>query len=194
METLELTNPTEPVMDISTATVVALCAMEQSQHLERWKLKLRECEVQCKAYKNFRAALYSIIMGQCTSTMEERISSHDNYKNVKTDQDGLGLLKIIKSNLFGMQENIFPAEVACKAAEKFYTKKEGENENNTRFFENFHDIVEQCDDCGVELAHPSVVASVADAAGRDPNNPKAWLDEDYVKAPSWWYVLGTFEQ
>ena len=51
METLELTNPTEPVMDISTTTNVALRAMEQSQHLERWKLKLRECEVQRKAYK-----------------------------------------------------------------------------------------------------------------------------------------------
>ena len=43
-------------------------------------------------------------------------------------------------------------------------------------------IRRECDDCGVELAHPSVVASVADAAGRDPNNPKDWLDEDYVRA------------
>ena len=84
METLELKNPTEPVMDISTVPDKASRNMEQSQHLERWKLKLREYEVQRKAYKKFKVALYSIVMGQCTSTIEELISSHDDYKNVKT--------------------------------------------------------------------------------------------------------------
>ena len=47
--------------------------------------------------------VYSLIWGQCTDVMQQKIGSHSDYETTKDVSDAIGLLKTIKSIMFNFQ-------------------------------------------------------------------------------------------
>ena len=52
-----------------------------------WKMDIKEYHEKMKVFANFRAGLYSLILGQCTDALQERLKSHQDYKTA--NQDGI---------------------------------------------------------------------------------------------------------
>ena len=60
---------------------------------ELWKMDIKEYCEKLKVFANFRAGLYSLVLGQCTDALQERLKSHCDYE--AANQDGIRLLVII---------------------------------------------------------------------------------------------------
>ena len=70
---------------------------------ELWKMDIKEYCEKLKVFANFRAGLYSLVLGQCTDALQERLKSHCDYKDA--NQDGIRLLVIIRSLIHTFEEN-----------------------------------------------------------------------------------------
>ena len=60
------------------------------------------CE-KIKVFANFRAGLYSLVLGQCTDALQEHMKSH--HDNQAANQDGIALLVIIRSLIHTFEES-----------------------------------------------------------------------------------------
>ena len=60
-----------------------------------WKMDIKEYRKKLKVFANFRAGLYSLVLGQCTDALQECLKSHHDFQNAS--QDGIALLVIIQS-------------------------------------------------------------------------------------------------
>ena len=60
---------------------------------ELWKMDIKEYQEKLKVFANFRARLYSLVLGQCTDALQECLKSHHDYQ--AASQDGIALLVII---------------------------------------------------------------------------------------------------
>jgi hypothetical protein len=92
VEELKLDDPEAP----STPSVTDAIA------LELWKLDIRQYRATLEDYVNFRGGLYNTVLGQCTDALEERLRSHSDFP--AAEQDGIKLLRIIKSVLYAFEE------------------------------------------------------------------------------------------
>ena len=143
--------------------------------LERWKRNLAEHEKKVKAYSNFQSTLFSLVLGQCSLAMEERIKQHEDWETTNEDQDGIELLKIIKSIMMGTEVHTHKADAACDALEQFFKATQGKDEKEVTFFERYKGYVNELgDDLSVP---PSVVSYMAEIEEDDPDNP----DEETIR-------------
>jgi hypothetical protein len=127
---------------------------------EDWKLDNRDYREKSKIYKNFKAGLYGIVLGQCTKALETKMKSHPDFP--KAEQDGIALLKIVKvlTYTFEDRKNIVDASLDVK--EQFYTFYQGKNMPLQRYFELFENQVEVCEEVGVDLVDRCVLKKVAE--------------------------------
>ena len=70
---------------------------------EIWKMHIKEYCKKLKVFANFRAGLYSLVLGQCTDALQEHLKSHHDFQNA--NQDGIALLVIIWSLIHTFEEN-----------------------------------------------------------------------------------------
>ena len=91
---------------------------------EIWKMDIKEYREKLKVFANFRAGLYSLVLGQCTDALQERLKSHHDFLNA--NQDGIALLVIIRSLIHTFEENRKLSNAIMDVKEKFYKfTKEG---------------------------------------------------------------------
>ena len=83
LENLALADPTEPDNPAEGDQVA----------FKLWKMDLKEYREKLKVFANFRAGLFSLVLGQCTDALQERLKSHHDYQ--AASQDGIVLLVII---------------------------------------------------------------------------------------------------
>lgn len=165
VENLELVDPIAP-NDPDPTNVI---------ELEKWKLAHKEYKEQSKAYSDFRASLYSVVFGQCTDALMDRLKSHIDFPAAK--QDGIKLLKIIKSLIYTQDDNRKLVDVVTDLKSTFYSFKQGENMSLIRYYDLFTNQVSVLQEMGVSLSDASVVEAIAASNGR----PGAATDDD-VKA------------
>ena len=70
--------------------------------LEQWKFELKKHDEQSKVYRDFLANLYSIVLGQCTEALVDKIMSHTD--NVEANQNRILLLCIIKQLTYSFED------------------------------------------------------------------------------------------
>ena len=63
-----------------------------------WKMDIKEYHEKLKVFANFRAGLYSLVLGQ-----QESLKSHHDFQNAS--QDGIALFVIIQSLIHTFEEN-----------------------------------------------------------------------------------------
>ena len=82
------------------------------------------CE-KLKVFANFRAGLYSLVLGQCTDALQEHLKSHHDFQNAS--QDGIALLVIIRSLIHTFEENCKVSDAIMDVKEKFYKFYQGKH-------------------------------------------------------------------
>jgi hypothetical protein len=144
--------------------------------MELWKLDVKEYRQKLSEYTSFRAGLYSLVLGQCTPAMEDRLRSHQGF--LEAHQDGIQLLELIKSLLHTFEEHRNLNDALAEVKEYFYTLKQGERQTLQEYYEKFTAHMEVIDQVGVTIEDQSMINKIATDNLREgtPN------DEDQAEA------------
>ena len=65
--------------------------------LKKWELDYKKREEQREIFHNFLASFYALIWGQCTLVLCDKLRLHATFHDIEQQQNGLGLLKLIKT-------------------------------------------------------------------------------------------------
>jgi hypothetical protein len=151
---LELNDPAAPT-DPDITNVIAV---------EMWKLELKKHSAKTEEYENFCAGLYSVVFGQCTEALQDKLKSHSNFPNAY--QNGVALLVIIKTLTYTFEECQKLVDALLEIKEMFYSFKQGKHMPLQQYHDFFQGQVDVLDEVGVTIADDSLVESVAAANGR----------------------------
>ena len=165
LENLALADPTEPDNPAEGDQVA----------FELWKMDLKEYREKLKVFANCRAGHFSLVLGQCTDALQERLKSHHDYQ--AASQDGIALFVIIRSLIHTFEENRKLSNAILDVKGKFYKFYQGRHMTLERYHELFLAQVEVLDEVGITIEHKALVEEVAAENGRvEPN------DEDQREA------------
>ena len=144
---------------------------------EIWKMDIKEYCEKLKVFANFRAGLYSLVLGQCTDALQEHLKSHHDYQTA--NQDGIALLVIIWSLIHTFEENCKLSDAIMDVKEKFYKFYQGRHMSLERYHELFLAQVEILDEVGITVEDDALVTEVAHQNGREVAN-----EDDQTEAHS----------
>ena len=131
---------------------------------ERWKIELKKHTDKEEAYQNFRARLFTVVLGQCTEALEDRLKSSQDW--AAAQQDGLLLLSLIKRVTYTMEERRHLPDGLLDVKEEFYQMRQGKNESLQRYYERFKNQVAVMREVGVSIVDEALVNQVANSNGR----------------------------
>jgi hypothetical protein len=63
--------------------------------------------------------VYSLVWGQCTDVMRQRIEATSNFKQLSSNGDGLGLLMAIKDLVYNFQSKLIEGNISFVSLEKY---------------------------------------------------------------------------
>ena len=159
LENLVLADPIEPANPPKGDQVA----------FELWKMDLKEYREKLKAFANFRAGLYSLVLGQCTEALHEHLKSHHDFQ--AASQNGIALLVIIRSLIHTFEENRKLSDAIMDVKEKFYKFYQGRHMTLEQYHELFLAQVEVPDEVGITSEDEVLVEEVAGENGRvEPND------------------------
>ena len=166
LEDLELKDPDKPARPAEDADAITV---------EEWKMAHKAREDKLILYENFRAALYSLIWGQCTPLMKDKLQAKAKFADVKKTRDGLALLALIKETTFTFDSGrIYKLVGRDKLKEDFYCLRRRNNQSIHSYYEVFRAKVKVLKEAGVKLYDADLVPVVAAAHKRE----KAPTQED----------------
>ena len=126
---------------------------------EIWKMDIKEYREKVKVFSNFWASLYSLVLGQCTDALQERLKSHHDFE--AASQDGIALLVIIRSLIHTFEENRKLSDAIMDVKEKFYKFYQGRHMTLERYHELFLAQVEVLDEVGITIEDDALAIEVA---------------------------------
>ena len=135
---------------------------------EIWKMDIKEYREKLKVFANFRASLYSLVLGQCTEALQERLKSHHDFEIA--NQDGIALLVIIRSLIHTFEENRKLSDAIMDVKEKFYKFYQGRHMTLERYHELFLAQVEVLDEVDITIEDDALTIKVAHHNGREVPN------------------------
>jgi hypothetical protein len=91
--------------------------------------------------RNTASKCNSLILGQCTDIMRQKIESHESFAGVSSVGDGLGLLKLIKGVAFHFQSQIYLPYALHKALKRGYNCAQGKFATAQAYLEHFQNVV-----------------------------------------------------
>ena len=110
---------------------------------------------------NFLASFYALIWGQCTLVLRDKLRSHATFLNIEQQQNGLSLLKLIKT-LTHTYDNTKIHNVDALDTYKWQymmMKKHG-HQSIADFYQQFQAHVQMCEEMDVQLYEPALALSV----------------------------------
>ena len=151
---LELDDPTAPENPDPGDTLA----------FEVWKLDIKEHQIKGQEYSNFCTGLYNVVLGQCTNTLQDKLKSHTEFPEAY--QDGIALLRIIKTLTYTFKEWRKLADALCNIKEMFYSFHQGKNASLQCYYELFLGQVEVCEEVGIMIVDESLVESITESNSR----------------------------
>ena len=93
VDDLYLDDPKPPIHPEDTSNVFKM---------EDLKEEKKEYCVKSRKYSNFKSGFHTVIYGQCTETLKDKLKSHANFE--ETHRDGIALLRIIKVIMYSFEQ------------------------------------------------------------------------------------------
>ena len=100
------------------------------------------------AYESDMHKIYNLIVVQTNEQLQEGASLDANFQAVKTDQDPIGYLMILKRICFSNQSEQHPIRSLCLSTRSLYNTMQYVNENTIDYLVRFHNVQkvnEACD-------------------------------------------------
>ena len=105
--------------------------------------------------------LFSLVKGQCTDAMIARLESTNDYAEVKRQQDGLGLLLLVKRASFDPQNKQYTPMAVFSLSVRLYTFRQQPHWTVPKYHEAFINFVEVAEAGGVTIGNDTGLLKVA---------------------------------
>ena len=117
-------------------------------------------------FQNFLASFYALVWGQCTLVLREKLRSHATFLNIKQQQNGLDLLKLIKT-LTHTYDNtkIHNVDALDTYKWQYMTMKKHSHQSIGDFYQQFQAHVHMCEEMGVQLYEPALATTIMSERG-----------------------------
>ena len=158
LDTLTLTIPEELAVLTETSPTPGA--------LKKWELDYKRREEQREIFHNFLASFYALIWGQCTLVLRDKLRSHATFLNIEQQQNGLSLLKLIKT-LTHTYDNtkIHNVDALDTYKWQYMTMKKHGHQSIADFYQQFQAHVQMCEEMDIQLYEPALALSVMTERG-----------------------------
>jgi hypothetical protein len=110
--------------------------------------------------KNMKT-LYSLVWGQCTDIMRQKVEANSTFKTLSRTGDGLGLLKALKSVAYQFQGQKYLSHALHESMKRYYNCTQGKFATTQAYLEHFQNVVDVVTHSGGEIAgHPGVERAI----------------------------------
>ena len=160
--TVELVSSLDTLnLDIPEELDVLTKASPTPGALKKWELDYKKREEQREIFHNFLASFYALIWGQCTLVLRDKLRSHATFHDIEHQQNGLGLLKLIKT-LTHTYDNtkIHNVDTLDTYKWQYMTMKKHSHQSIADFYQQFQAHVQMCEEMDVQLYEPALALSV----------------------------------
>jgi hypothetical protein len=149
IENLEMPVTVEPTDPTAAATMTQLRIWEKrvDEHVKR----------QTYLVENMKT-VYSLVWGQCTDMMRQRLEATNNFRRLSSDGDGLRLIMAIKNLVFNFQSQKYLPQALHESARRFYSCQQGKQMTTEVFLKLFQNTVDVIQHSGGAIGnHPGIV-------------------------------------
>ena len=118
-------------------------------------------EEQREIFQNFLASFYALVWGQCTLVLRDKLHSHATFLNIEQQQNGLDLLKLIKT-LTHTYDNtkIHNVDALDTYKWQYMTMKKHGHQSIGDFYQQFQAHIHMCEEMGIQLYEPALAMSI----------------------------------
>jgi hypothetical protein len=110
--------------------------------------------------------IYSLVWGQCTEIMRQRLEALPNFNTMSTKGDSVGLLKAIKSLVYNFRSQKYLPHSLHLAAQQFYNCKQSKRMTTQAYIEEFQSRVDVIKESGGSIGHsPEMVKRLCKQKG-----------------------------
>ena len=104
-------------------------------------------------YEENKRALYMIIWGQCSETMQAKLKTMTDFKQMHSDRDSLLLLTTIQGVIFHFETQNYPHRALHDAFATFYALKQHRHQSNSEYLTKFKNQVNVIDHYGGSIGN-----------------------------------------
>jgi hypothetical protein len=106
--------------------------------------------------------VYSLVWGQCTDVMRQKVEALSVYKTLTTNGDGLMLLKAIKGLVYNFQSQKYLSHALHESKRRFYLCSQGRNTTASIYLEQFQNTVNVIEHSGGSIGDdPGILEALA---------------------------------
>jgi hypothetical protein len=110
--------------------------------------------------------VYSIVWGQCTDVMKQKVEALPSYQALTDNGDGLALLIAIKDLVYNFQSQKYLSQALHDSKARFYACRQGRQTQASAYMEQFQNTVDVIEHSGGSIGHdPGVLKKLADDRG-----------------------------
>jgi len=112
--------------------------------------------------------LFSLVWGQCTDIMRQKIMALNTYEAMSATGDGLGLLRAIKDMSFNFQSQKYVGQSLVEAKRTFFKFYQSKTSTTRAYLDSFQSLVDVIEHCGGTIGEePGLERYIATEAGLD---------------------------
>ena len=169
VENLQLPPPTPPTRPGPTATPI---------EAKEWEFNYKAHQEKEIAYDGFRSSLYSVLLGQCTELLKDKLKATSTFPTIQASRDGIALLSLIKTTTFTYDSGrVYTGMALDRIRTDFYTLKRHPGQSVQSFYEVFRAKAQLIDEMGIVLYDQLYVDELAHKNGRTGNATEADRNE-----------------
>jgi hypothetical protein len=110
--------------------------------------------------------IYSLVWGQCTDFMRQRLEALGNFKQMSTQGGSIALLKAIKSLVYNFQSQKYLPHSLHLAAQQFYSCKQSKRMLTQSYIEEFQSCIDMIKESGGSIRYsPEMVKRLCKQKG-----------------------------
>lgn len=117
-----------------------------------WEKTVDEHVKQSSKLRENMKTLYSLIWGQCTDIMRQKVEAHETFAGVSSTGDGLGLLRLIKGVAFQFQSQKYLPHALHEALKRYYNCAQGKFATTQVYLEHFQNVIAVVTESGGSIA------------------------------------------
>ena len=134
--------------------------------MKKWELQFKQREEQRDIYMNFLAGFYALIWGQCTVILRDKLRGHQSFEAIEQSQDGLALLKLIKTITHTYDDaKICQVDALNTYRWKYTTMRKQPGQSLGDFYDQFQAHVHLCVEMGMQLYEPALAENIRKVRG-----------------------------
>jgi len=105
--------------------------------VEIWKMEVKEYRMKKAAREELEKQAYAIVLGQCSSSVRDRLESSAEWSNVDETSDVMGLLNLIRSSLYSGTTTRQSMHNMQVAQNRFMSLQQTPRMSNSKYLELF---------------------------------------------------------